>query len=306
MLDVRNLSIHFGDFIAVNDISFQVKKGEIFGLLGANGAGKTTTIRALCGLISPTTGEIQVNDTIYDSNHPTSDGLKSRIGYMTQRFTLYDDLTVEENWEFAAALRRLDKKKYQQRRDELTQWLSLGNHRKTLVGNLVSGLKQQVALAAALFHNPDLIFLDEPTAGVSPYSRFQFWQLIRSLAQDGRTIIVTTHYMDEAENCDRLALMRGGKIIALDPPFILKNKIFPNGIYKILASQITSELKELLLKAKEDGLLNVWAHGNSHHVVAYNDGHLLSSILAPHQDQFTLIQPSLEDVFLELVEGRDR
>ena len=224
VLSVENLSVYFGDFAAVKNVSFEVRAGEIFGLLGANGAGKTTTIRVLCGLLNPSEGMVQIGSTRFGKNDDKAEEIKSRIGYMSQKFTLYDDLTIDENWEFTAGLRQMSRKAFKERRDELNEWLSLGDKRKTLVGSIPSGLKQQVALAAALFHNPDLIFLDEPTAGVSPYARFQFWGLIKKLSSEGKAIIVTTHYMDEAEYCDRLSIMVDGTIQALDTPAQLKKQ----------------------------------------------------------------------------------
>lgn len=208
-IDVKNLTVQFGDFFAVNNISFSVDKGEIFGFLGANGAGKTTTIRVLCGLLIPTSGEIQAPG-------------KAKVGYMSQKFTLYNDLTVGENLDFIAALRKLDKQTYLKRRKELFDFISFDKPIKTMVQDLPGGIKQQVSLAAALLHNPEIIFLDEPTAGVSPASRERFWFLIKQLSQQGKTLFVTTHYMDEAEHCERIALMRDGKIIALDSPENLK------------------------------------------------------------------------------------
>lgn len=219
-VDVKNLTVQFGDFFAVNNISFSVNRGEIFGFLGANGAGKTTTIRVLCGLLIPTSGEI---------NTPG----KSKVGYMSQKFTLYNDLTVEENLDFIAALRKLDKKTYLKRRQELFDFIAFDKPIKTMVQDLPGGLKQQVSLVAAILHDPEIIFLDEPTAGVSPASRERFWQLIKQLAGQGKTLFVTTHYMDEAEHCERIALMRDGEIIALDSPENLKKRTSENSLEEV-------------------------------------------------------------------------
>ncbi|MBF0311968.1 MAG: ABC transporter ATP-binding protein [Oligoflexia bacterium] len=305
MLEVRSLSVYFGDFAAVKKVSFKVSKGEIFGLLGANGAGKTTTIRVMCGLLIPTEGEVQIGDTIFGknnngNNNNSAELIKSRIGYMSQKFTLYDDLTVEENWKFAASLRNMNNGIYKKRCDYLNQWLSLGDRTKQLVGKLPSGLKQQVALAAALFHNPDIIFLDEPTAGVSPYARMQFWNLIKILASEGKTIIVTTHYMDEAENCERLSLMRAGEIIALDSPEKLKHSTFPHGIWGLAEEKIPPCLRE-------EKTLSMWPCGLNYHMVTHNLAHW-EDLKKQHPilANATLVAPTLEDVFLELVEGRSR
>ncbi|MCX5783300.1 MAG: ABC transporter ATP-binding protein [Elusimicrobia bacterium] len=222
-VEVSNLTVSFGNFKAVDDISFSVYAGEIFGFLGANGAGKTTTIRALCGLATASCGRIKVGgaDPGQDVN-----AVKSRIGYMSQKFTLYQDLTVMENLSFAADLRKIPPEIFNQRVAELSRFIGFNFPPNTLVRKLSGGTKQQVALIACMLHGPEIIFLDEPTAGVSPYSRHIFWELIKKLAQSGKTIFVTTHYMDEAEQCSRIALMQDGKIIALDSPQNLK-KIAP-------------------------------------------------------------------------------
>ncbi len=307
MLKVENLSVYFGDFAAVKNISFNVRAGEIFGLLGANGAGKTTTIRVLCGLLTPSEGLVQIGQTRFGKNDDKAEEIKSRIGYMSQKFTLYDDLTIDENWEFTASLRSMSREAFKERRDHLSQWLALGQKRKSLVGSLPSGLKQQVALAAALFHNPDLIFLDEPTAGVSPYARFQFWNLIKKLASEGKAIIVTTHYMDEAENCERLALMRAGEIIALDAPATLKKKTFPQDLWRLKEEDLSPKLHDHLKILKKEKRLNYWACGLTYHIVPQELS--LWERLPQEYEEFRLaelVSPSLEDVFLELVEGRER
>ncbi|MBF0300191.1 MAG: ABC transporter ATP-binding protein [Oligoflexia bacterium] len=317
MLEVRNLSVTFDNFVAVKNVSFKVNKGEIFGLLGANGAGKTTTIRVMCGLLIPSSGEVQIAETVFGKNNNTAELIKSRIGYMSQKFTLYDDLTIEENWKFLASLRKIKKDFYKKRCDYLNQWLSLGDKKNKLVSSLASGLKQQVALAAALFHDPDIIFLDEPTAGVSPFARMQFWNLIKTLAEQGKTIIVTTHYMDEAENCARLALMRAGEIIALDSPEHLKVQTFPNGICVVLEEKMPSSLKDEIQKYKNEKLLNAWPYGLYYHIVFHDQkiGNDLKSrypCLQLHTDVAdsnlisATLSATLEDVFIELVEGKAR
>ncbi len=221
-VDVQNLTVKFGEFTAVDHISFNVSRGEIFGFLGANGAGKTTTIRVLCGLLTPDEGVVTVAGVSLDHGEYA---IKSKVGYMSQKFTLYNDLRVDENLDFIAALRKLDKVTYLKRRKELLDFISFDRPMNSIVQDLSGGIKQQVALAASLLHDPEIVFLDEPTAGVSPPSRARFWSLIRQLAERGKTIFVTTHYMDESEQCDRIALMRDGKIIALDTPAGLKATI---------------------------------------------------------------------------------
>ena len=221
-VDVHGLTKKFGSLTAVDHISFSVKKGEIFGFLGANGAGKTTTIRMLCGLLLPSLGSsaIVAGFDVFKQ----SESIKQRIGYMSQRFSLYEDLTVLENIEFYGGIYGLSRKKIAQKSDELMDYLNLSDWANTLTAELPLGLKQRMALSTALLHDPEIIFLDEPTSGVDPYSRRQFWLLIYQLAGRGKTIIVTTHFMDEAEYCQRVSIMRQGKIIELDSPQNLKQK----------------------------------------------------------------------------------
>jgi ABC-2 type transport system ATP-binding protein len=226
---VNNLSVKFGEFYAVKNISFQVKKGEIFGFLGANGAGKTTTIKVLCGVQRPTSGEVSVNSETYKN----IGALKKQIGYMSQKFTLYDDLTVYENLSFNSSLRKLDRVFFQKRIKELLEFIGFEQSLDSLVSDLPGGIKQQVSLVVSMLHDPEVIFLDEPTAGVTPYYRNKFWELIRMLSKKGKTVFVTTHYMDEAEYCDRIALMRTGEMIALDSPLNLKRNVFPEPLLEI-------------------------------------------------------------------------
>lgn len=222
---VKNLTVKFNNFIAVNNISFEVKKGEIFGFLGANGAGKTTTIRILCGLLTPTSGDVEVSGIDFKKDNGQS--IKFKIGYMSQKFTLYDDLSVEENLSFTASLRKLDRATYQKRKSELLKFISFDRSLSSKVIDLPSGIKQHISLVAAMLHDPEIVFLDEPTAGVTPASRARFWALIQKVIATGKTVFVTTHYMDEAEQCHRIALMRDGELIALDSPLNLKKKTFP-------------------------------------------------------------------------------
>ncbi|MES2504855.1 MAG: ABC transporter ATP-binding protein [Myxococcota bacterium] len=225
VVETKALTVQFGDFKAVQGISFAVEKGEIFGFLGANGAGKTTTIRVLCGLLTPTSGEAEVfGKKVTESNF---EYIKSKVGYMSQKFTLYNDLTVEENLSFAADLRKIPKGVYLKQKKSLLELISFEKPLNTFVVDLPGGMKQKVSLAASMVHDPEIIFLDEPTAGVSPTSRALFWDLIRQLAKNGKTIFVTSHYMDEVEQCHRIALMKDGEIIALDTPDTLRTIAFP-------------------------------------------------------------------------------
>ena len=221
VISVQNLTKQFGDFTAVNKITFDVKRGEIFGFLGANGAGKTTAMRMLCGLSIPTSGKGTVAG--YDVMRE-SENIKRRIGYMSQRFSLYNDLTVWENIRLFAAIYGLFSKALAERGEEILKRLNLFKERDTLVGSLPLGWKQKLAFAIATIHRPEIVFLDEPTGGVDPITRRQFWEMIYEAAAGGTTIFVTTHYMDEAEYCHRVSIMVDGEVKALDTPAHLKQQ----------------------------------------------------------------------------------
>jgi ABC-2 type transport system ATP-binding protein len=229
IVEAKDLVVRYGDFTAVDHISFEVGRGEIFGFLGANGAGKTTTIRVLCGLLPPTEGHVRMAGVSYEDGEKA---IKERVGYMSQKFTLYTDLTVGENLDFIAALRKMDKETYLRRRQELLDLIGYPKGLDAFLRDLSGGTKQKVSLAAALLHDPEIVFLDEPTAGVTPAGRQKFWALIQDLAKRGKTVFVTTHYMDEAEQCGRIALMRDGKIIATDSPAGLKKSVFPEPVFE--------------------------------------------------------------------------
>ncbi|WP_298997054.1 ABC transporter ATP-binding protein [uncultured Tenacibaculum sp.] len=219
VIEVENLSKLFGDFAAVNNISFQVKAGEIFGFLGANGAGKTTAMKMLIGISSPTSGKATVAG--FDV-YKEAESIKKNIGYMSQKFALYDDLTVKENITFFGGIYGLSKKQIDLKRCELVEELGLQEVTNSLVASLPLGWKQKLAFSVSLLHEPKIVFLDEPTGGVDPITRRQFWEMIYKAAHNGTTIFVTTHYMDEAEYCDRVSIMVNGKIEALDTPKKLK------------------------------------------------------------------------------------
>ena len=221
IISVRNLTKRFGNFTAVNAISFDVEKGEIFGFLGANGAGKTTAMRMLCGLSFPTSGSGKVAgfDVMREGEK-----IKRHIGYMSQRFSLYNDLTVWENMQFYAGIYGMSARDSAERSTELLQRLDFLNERDTLVGSLPLGWKQKLSFVIATIHRPSIVFLDEPTGGVDPITRRQFWELIYEAAATGTTIFVTTHYMDEAEYCSRVSIMVDGEVRALDTPARLKKQ----------------------------------------------------------------------------------
>lgn len=238
-IDVNNLTKKFGNFTAVDNISFNVKRGEIFGFLGANGAGKTTAMRILCGLSFPTSGKGTVAG--YDIA-TQSENIKKSIGYMSQKFSLYDDLKVWENIRLFAGIYGVPEKEIEPRTEELLKTLDFTSERNSLVRKLPLGWKQKLAFSVAIFHNPCIVFLDEPTGGVDPETRRQFWEMIYEASDRGITVFVTTHYMDEAEYCDRVSIMVDGKIEALDTPLNLKNKFRVNSmeeVFYLLARKAT-------------------------------------------------------------------
>ena len=218
-VEIRNLTKRFGDFTAVDNISFNVRRGEIFGFLGANGAGKTTAMRILCGLSRPTSGEGTVAG--YDIN-TQQEKIKRRIGYMSQKFSLYPDLTVRENIRLFGGIYGLRDKEIKGKTDTLLSMLDMRQERDKFAGSLPLGWKQKLAFSIAMIHDPEIIFLDEPTGGVDPETRRRFWEMIYDASEKGTTVFVTTHYMDEAEYCDRVSVMVDGRIAALDSPERLK------------------------------------------------------------------------------------
>lgn len=221
VIQAKNLTKKFGDFVAVNDISFEVEKGEIFGFLGANGAGKTTAMRILCGLSAPTSGFVSVAG-INVKQDP--EAVKKRIGYMSQKFSLYEDLTVGENIRFYGGVYGLSNKQIKEKRAALLGRLGMEKEEKELVRTLPLGWRQKLAFSVAILHDPQVVFLDEPTGGVDPASRKQFWRMIYETADKGITVFVTTHYMDEAEYCNRISIMVDGKMAAMGRPGDLKKE----------------------------------------------------------------------------------
>jgi len=220
-VEMRDLTRRFGKFTAVDKVTFNVNKGEIFGFLGANGAGKTTLIRMLCGILAPTSGQASVAGfNIYDQ----TENIKKNIGYMSQKFSLYDDLTISENIEFFGGIYGLSEKILEERKEALLQRVGLSDYSTRLTKDLPLGFKQRLALGSSLLHDPPIIFLDEPTSGVDPKARRSFWDLIYETSDSGKTVFVTTHFMDEAEYCHRVSILRDGQLIALDNPNALKKK----------------------------------------------------------------------------------
>jgi drug efflux transport system ATP-binding protein len=235
VIAVEHLTKKFGDFTAVNDISFEVYAGEIFGFIGANGAGKTTAMKMLCGLLKSTSGNARVAG--FDVNIQP-EKVKQCIGYMSQRFSLYEDLTIKENFEFYGGVYGLKKTAIRQRLNDMLEKFSLKEEVSTLVGSLPLGWKQKLSFSLAMLHDPKIVFLDEPTGGVDPITRRQFWDLIYEASHHGITIFVTTHYMDEAEYCNRLSIMVDGSIKALDKPANLRKEYHADtmdGVFQVLA-----------------------------------------------------------------------
>ncbi len=235
---VENLVKRFGDFVAVDHISLQVGRGEIFGFLGPNGAGKSTAIRILCGLLRPTAGRATVGG--FDVAAQPEE-VRQRIGYMSQKFSLYDDLTVEENLDFYGGIYGVAEERRREREDYVLRLAGLEDRRRALTGQLAGGWKQRLALGCAILHEPPILFLDEPTSGVDPLARRDFWDLIYELSEKGRTVFVTTHYMDEAEYCHRLALMYKGRIIAMDTPAALMRNAGKASMEEVFVSMIEAE-----------------------------------------------------------------
>jgi len=305
-VEVRDLEKRFGRFVAVNRVSFDVRRGEIFGFLGPNGAGKSTTIKMLCGILAPSSGSGTVAG--FDVCRQPEQ-IKANIGYMSQKFSLYEDLTVEENIDFYSGIYRIPAERKGQRKDWVLRMAGLEEHRGARTGVLSGGWKQRLALGCAILHEPPILFLDEPTSGVDPISRRQFWNLIYEMAGQGVTIFVTTHYMDEAEYCDRLALIYRGELIASGTPAELKTQWMPEEILEVVCDRPEEAMLELeqLASVKETALF-----GRTLHVVARDgqaaqaDSRRLLLERGHTVQRIELITPSLEDVFVSLIEARDR
>ncbi len=303
IVEVRNLEKRFGAFRAVAGISFSVARGEIFGFLGPNGAGKSTTIRMLCGLLAPSggTGRVAGLDIRTDTER-----IKSHIGYMSQKFSLYDELTVEENIDFYSGIYRLPKTRKAARKEWVLRMAGLTEHRRSRTADLSGGWKQRLALGCAVLHEPPILFLDEPTSGVDPNSRRQFWDLIYELAGQGVTVFVTTHYMEESEYCDRLGIIYNGQLIALGRPRELKTKHMTDAVLEIDCPrpQDAMAVLERLPAVKETALFGKGLHA----VVPAPDTAIpaIRAALAAAGQPSTRIErivPTLEDVFVSLIEA---
>ena len=299
-IDVRNLSRRFGAFVAVDGVSFSVRAGEVFGFLGSNGAGKSTTIRMLCGLLRPSSGTAIV-DGVDVGRDP--ERVKPRIGYMSQRFSLYEKLTVEQNIAFYGGVYGLSGARLSSRREFVIEMAGLKGRERTLTGDLSGGWRQRLALGCAILHEPSIVFLDEPTGGVDPLSRRRFWKLIDELSRSGVSVLVTTHYLDEAEHCHRIAIIQAGKLAALGTVAELKATFAGRPIVEIRTPRPVEAMRLLdaLPQVEKTSIF-----GTSVHAVlrtADAGAQTIDAALAGRLDgpiETSLVEPSLEDVFLDL------
>lgn len=305
-VETRDLVKRFGDFIAVDHVTLQVRRGEIFGFLGPNGAGKSTTIRILCGLLSPTSGEATVAG--FDVR-TQPEQIKQHIGYMSQKFSLYDDLTVEENIEFFAGIYGVPEDRRRERKQYVLEMAGLAEQRTTMTRLLAGGWKQRLALGCAILHDPPVLFLDEPTSGVDPIARRGFWDLIYQLSAAGRTIFVSTHYMDEAEYCHRLALMYRGKVVALGAPAELKTKLAAHQLLYVEPGDLPGAMTVL---QNRPGIFDTAVFGAGLHVSVDDAKSAIPQVrdalggagIPVHR--LEAIDPSMEDVFVAVIEKEER
>jgi ABC-2 type transport system ATP-binding protein len=305
-ITVTDLTKRFGDFLAVDQLTFSVREGEIFGFLGSNGAGKSTTIRMLCGLLKPTSGAATVGG-IDVSRDP--EGVKRRIGYMSQRFSLYERLTVNQNITFFGGLYGLDRARLDARRRFVLEMAGLHGREQMQAADLAGGWRQRLALGCAILHEPSIVFLDEPTGGVDPLSRREFWRLIDRLSASGTTVLVTTHYLDEAEHCHRLAIIHAGQLAALGTADELKQVFAGRAIIEVQAANPVEAMRLLdgMPEVEKTSVFGIAVHAvlkaNQADVTQTLKGRLESAgvpvmAMAP-------VRPSLEDVFLDVVEQRE-
>ncbi len=301
-IDVRGLSRRFGSFEAVKNLSFSVNQGEIFGFLGANGAGKSTTIRMLCGLLRPTSGTALVGG-IDVSQDP--EAVKRRIGYMSQKFSLYEALTVDQNIQFFGGIYGLRGDHFKARREFVLEMAGLTDRGHTLARELPGGWRQRLALGCAILHEPRIVFLDEPTGGVDPLSRRRFWDLIGDLSRNGVTVLVTTHYLDEAEHCHRIAVIHAGQLAAMGTASELKQVFADRPIVEVQASR---PVDTMALLDRHEGVEKTSLFGTAVHAVmrsrAVDAERLRSALSAQGIDVHSIgvVTPSLEDVFLDVVD----
>jgi ABC-2 type transport system ATP-binding protein len=304
-VEMEDLVKTFGSFTAVDHVSMKVRKGEIFGFLGPNGAGKSTTIRMLCGLLIPTSGRASVNGFDVASE---PEEIRRTIGYMSQKFSLYDDLTVEENIDFFAGIYGVPHAMRRERKNYVLGMANITERRHALTRTLSGGWKQRLALGCAILHDPAVLFLDEPTSGVDPIARGAFWGLIHDLSETGHTIFVSTHYMDEAEYCHRLALMYRGKVIALGPPSELKKGLTSATLLQLDTSDPLETMRAL---EGVPGVGDVAVFGGGLHVTVHDSAvtaHVRQTVEAAGiaVKRLEQIEPSMEDVFVAMIEAEER
>jgi ABC-2 type transport system ATP-binding protein len=305
-VEMHDLVKRFGSFVAVDHVYLEVRRGEIFGFLGPNGAGKSTTIRMLCGLLKPTSGTATVGGLDIATQ---SEAIKQKIGYMSQRFSLYDDLSVEENIDFFSGIYSVPRDRRAERKDYVLRMAGIEERRGSLTGLLSGGWKQRLALGCAILHEPPILFLDEPTSGVDPIARRTFWDLIYQLSAAGHTIFVSTHYMDEAEYCHRLALMYRGKVIALGTPAELKGSLSSHNLFHLEVSDLLGSINAL---EKIPGLSEIAVFGGGLHVTAADATQAVPEMRSALERAgisvpvLEPIQPSMEDVFVAMIEAEDR
>ncbi len=305
-VEAHDLVKRFGTFVAVDHVSLAVRRGEIFGFLGPNGAGKSTTIRILCGLLTPSEGTARVGGFDVATE---SESIKRSIGYMSQKFSLYDDLEVGENIDFFSGIYGVPDERRAERRDYVLRMAGLEERRHTMTRLLAGGWKQRLALGCAILHEPPILFLDEPTSGVDPIARRDFWELIYQLSEAGHTIFVSTHYMDEAEYCHRVALMYAGKIVALGSPAELKKSLTGHHLLALETSDVLGTMKAL---EGFDGVRDAAVFGGGLHVTVDDTaaaGPKIRERLASLSIEVRLlesIEPSMEDVFVAMIEQEER
>ncbi|MBI4499130.1 MAG: ABC transporter ATP-binding protein [Chloroflexi bacterium] len=305
VIQVRNLQRRFGDVTAVHDMTFDVQPGEVFALLGPNGSGKTTTIRMLCGILAPSSGQ----GTVLGYDVATEgERIKASIGYMSQRFALYEDLSVRENLEFYGGIYDVPARRLRERVNELIAMAGLEGRERQLAGTLSGGWKQRLALGCAIVHQPPLLFLDEPTAGVDPISRRRFWRMIYGLAQQGVTIVLTTHYLDEAEHAHRVAMLFNGRVMALDTPAAVK-QLGMRG--RLMELECTPVMTALSVLGEVPGVLETALYGLVFHVIL--DPELSPEALRQRLEAAGLqvgalrpIAPTLEDAFIAMLSHAPR
>ena len=300
-IEVRGITRRFGAFVAVNDVSFDVRAGEIFGFLGSNGAGKSTTIRMLCGLLRPTSGTATVGGIDVGKD---PEAVKRRIGYMSQRFSLYENLTVDENIRFFGGVYGLDRQRLAARREFVLEMAGLRGRESTLTRTLSGGWRQRLALGCAILHEPPIVFLDEPTGGVDPLSRRRFWRLIDQLSKSGVAVLVTTHYLDEAEHCQRIAIIQAGRLAALGTVAELKQTFAGRPIVELHAVPPVEAMQALDAMSEVE---KTSIFGTAVHAVLRTalDPEALASRLRARGLEVSscaLVEPSLEDVFLDVAE----